>query len=92
MSDQPDNGQPLQNDHQAPPPNVVKEEQEQPVVEPEIDDGYEADDEGPEGWPQDPFEDNNNLSFITQEGDNAEDLQPVPGNINQGDNNENNDN
>ena len=34
-----------------------------------MDDGYEADDEGPDGWPQDPLGDDDNMSIITDEGD-----------------------
>ena len=60
-----------------PPPadsavDAVEEEQEEeadPIVDPENDDGYEADDEGHAGWPQDPFVDEDNMSVITDEGD-----------------------
>ena len=54
-----------------PPPPPADAVEEEPVVEPEIDDGYEADDEGEEGWPQDPFDQDDNFSVITveEEGD-----------------------
>ena len=51
------------------------------VVEPEIDDGYEADDEGPEGWPQDPFLDDENMSVVTEEDENADGLTADPDQI-----------
>ena len=83
MSESSDNPQPLQDQPPAPPANAV--EDEQPVAEAEIGDGYEADDEGPEGWPQDPFNDDDNMSVVTEEE--AEQVEePQSGN----DNNSNN--
>ena len=53
-----------------------------PVVEPEEDDGYEADDEGPDGWPEGAVEeeeeeeqdddDDDKMSIITHEDDEEE--------------------
>jgi len=75
MSDAP-NGQPLIP--LLPPADSVEEEQQVPVVDPDNDDGYEADDEGDEGWPQDPFVNDDNMSLVTDEGeeeDNGEDAE-----------------
>ena len=56
-------GQPLEN--VPPPANAVEEEH--PVVDPGIDDGYEADDEGSAGGPQDPFFEYDDMFVITEE-------------------------
>ena len=82
MSDNEANGQPLHN--QLPPADA--DEEEQPVDQQEIDDGYEADDEGPEGWPQDPFLDDDNMSVVTEEGENANEGQVEPDQANNPDN------
>ena len=68
-----ENGQPLNG--QLPPALAVEEEEEEPVVDVENGDGYEADDEGDEGWPQDPFNNEENLSILTDEED-EEDIVP----------------
>ena len=62
MSDS-ENGQAI--NAQLPPADAV-EEAEEPVVDPDNDDGYEADDEGIDGWPQDPFLDEDNMSLISE--------------------------
>ena len=75
MSDAP-NDQPLIP--LLPPADAVEEEKQEPVVDPDNDDGYEADDEGDEGWPQDPFVNDDNMSLVTDEGeeeDNGEDAE-----------------
>ena len=76
-----------QPENQPPPPVIVPEED--PVVEPENDDGYEADDEGPDGWPQDPFVDEDNMSVLTDEGE-VEAAQPEVEERESNDSNDNN--
>ena len=84
MSDEP-NGQPLMP--QLPPAQAVEEEEEEPVVDPDNDDGYEADDEGDDGWPQDPFEDDDNMSIITDEGEGEDNGEEPVNNLDQDNNN-----
>ena len=69
MSDSAPNGQPA---HPQIPPAEAGEEEPVPVVDTDNDDGYEADDEGEAGWPQDPFNDDDNFSIVTDEGEEEE--------------------
>ena len=63
---------------QLPPADDAVEVEDVPVVDPDNDDGYQADDEGDAGWPQDPFHDEDNLSLITMEGEEEEEEHAEP--------------
>ena len=74
---------------QLPPADAVEGGNDEPVVDYENHDGYEADDEGDEGWPQDPFDNDDNMSEVTVEGngqDNREEAETEQPQANEPDN------
>ena len=86
MQNQPEENQPLAP--LLPPADAVEEEEEVPVVDPDNDDGYEADDEGDDGWAEnapaqleDPFDDDDIMSVITDEGEEEENGEQPPNNL-----------